>query len=298
MKHNLECEYVIVPKIGASRLPVSPKSNHHPPNACTWANESCQILEPDADLNLLDLELLHYFCIDTAHTYHHNPVARRVMSINVPQLGFLYEYVMHGVLALAGLHVAKSSPQRSDIIITRAVAHHEVGLRKASVALAEFSEENASALYIFTALTFMYTLASTSIHKSDNFILLGDAGIAEWIVLSRQSYSIVVMAKSVRSSPSIHQIQLLRLSKVLLAGPIGPIFTNGARRAGLQEDNPGDDFEGAKYLRELIDRVDQSTIDLVHKQEYGKAIYELRKVYAVVSPLSSEELEAGDVFSR
>jgi hypothetical protein len=201
------------------------------------------------------------------------------MSINVPQLGFEYDFVMHGILALAGLHLAKCSPQRKDLCLSRAILHHEAGLKKASLVLAEYTEENCHALWIFTALTLLYTVGSTILHKSDNFILVGEAGIAEWIVLSRQSYSIVRIS-----------------TETLRVGPLGPMLSNGARRAGLQNENPPDNFHGAQNLREIAVLIDQSTLDFGHREAYSSAIHQLRKVYCVVSAMPSEDLEMSDIF--
>jgi hypothetical protein len=228
---------------------------------------------------MLDLELLHFFTTSTAHSYHQNPIARRVMSINVPQLGFTHDFAMHGILALAGLHLAKCQPERRDICISQAIHHHEAGLKKASLVLSEINQDNASALYMFTALTFLYTLASTTLHQSDNFLLVGEAGIAEWIILVRQSYFIVRMA-----------------GETLRTGPLGPMFAEGSRRAMKQDDHPSS--EGSSYLQELATHINKTVADEDARGAYSLAIEALVKVYNVVEDRSqgNTSLETSDIF--
>lgn len=232
------------------------------------------------ELNLSDLELLHFFCTSTASSYHHNPIARRVMSINVPQLGFSHDFVMHGILALAALHLAKTSPERREICIEQAVLHYQTGLKKASLVLPAIDEDNCSALYIFSALTLLYTLASTTLHSTDNFILVGEAGIAEWIVLSRQSYSIVRVA-----------------GEALRAGPLGPIFSAGERRAALQDEHTVTS-EGTECLQAIAAHIDETTPDPNHREAYNQTISELIKIYGVIESLIMQKLppETSDIF--
>lgn len=198
----------------------------------------------------------------------------------MPQLGFSHDFVMHGILALAALHLAKTSPERGESCMEQAVLHHQTGLKKASVALPAIDEDNCSALYIFSALTLLYTLASTTLHKSDNFILVGEAGVAEWIVLSRQSYSIVRVA-----------------GDALRAGPLGPIFSAGARRAAWQGEHKATS-EGADRLRAISAYIDQTTPDPNHREAYSQAISELIKIYGVIENLIKDDLprETSDIF--
>jgi len=202
------------------------------------------------------------------------------MAINVPQLGFSHDFVMHGILALAGLHLAKSLPERRDSCLSRSMLHHQWGLTKASKVLPEIDHDNASAMYIFSALTLLYTLASTALHSADNFILVGDSGVAQWIVLSRQSYSIVRIA-----------------GEALRAGPIGPIFSIGGRRVELQNSHtPNPEAAGA--LSKLSGLIDQSTSDLNHRASYQGAVSELVKIYGVVEGMirNNEPIETSDIF--
>lgn len=203
------------------------------------------------------------------------------MSISVPQLGFTYDFVMHGILALAALHLAKLQPERKDTLIPYATSQHELGLGKASSALQTLDDTNASGLYIFTALTLLFTVAGNGFNESDHHVILGSGGVDEWIVLSRQSYFIIRIA-----------------GDSLQAGPLAPIFSNGHKRMQRQ-DAVIEAGWNVKCLQEVADLIDQNTQDPAHKAAYAETLHQLARVYAVVETLvaKGEELETSDIFS-
>jgi hypothetical protein len=231
------------------------------------------------ELNLLDLELMHQFSTSTSLSLHHEPTVNRLWSISVPLLGFSHDFVMHGILALAALHLASLRRERRDLYLSQAVAHHQEGLKKATPALSHVSEENVSAIYTFSALTLIYTFASAQ--NKDDFILVGDAGIAEWVVLSRQTYSII------RSS-----------ADALYAGPLGPMFTAGVRRSQMQDQLTEDGLHvpQADHLTQLFAQICETTEDDWKRKAYELAIRELLKVFRVVYSQPPETLEATDVY--
>ncbi|KUJ18778.1 uncharacterized protein LY89DRAFT_504603 [Mollisia scopiformis] len=180
IKHSLNCDYA--------------------PSQPTLLPAVSLATSPAPLLNLFDLELLHHFCTSTAISLKEDVTMHTLWSTNVPKLGFEYDYVMHGILAVAALHLAHSSPHRKDACIAHSRLHHHAGLQKGTPALSTFSDESASAIYIFSAMTTLYNFATTRIDSVSTF----DEGVAQWIVLCRQSYGIVRIAE-----------------KVLYEGPIG-----------------------------------------------------------------------------
>jgi len=46
--------------------------------------------------------------------------------INVPQVGFSYDFAMRGILALSALHMAHYKPEKRDFYIAQAMAQHQV----------------------------------------------------------------------------------------------------------------------------------------------------------------------------
>ncbi|OJD31437.1 c6 transcription protein [Diplodia corticola] len=63
-------------------------------------------LEPDLELNMTDLELLHHFTVTTAYTLGATVELQTWWRIEVPHLAFSYPFVMRALLALSGVHVA------------------------------------------------------------------------------------------------------------------------------------------------------------------------------------------------
>ncbi|KAE8449537.1 hypothetical protein EG329_008146 [Mollisiaceae sp. DMI_Dod_QoI] len=256
VKHSLICEY----------SPGQPTFHTHATSPAVGGV---------ADLNLFDLELLHHFCTSTALSLHDNSTVRTLWSTNVPKLGFEYDYVMHGILAFSALHLAHLCLEKRADYTARARLHHHAGLQKGTPALATFSDENASPIYMFSALTTLYSIA----HIGDASILSSEEGVAEWIVLCRQSYGIVRIAEDVVKN-----------------GPVGQIFKVGARRIELQDQFTTDNFPGAQFLQEFSTFIGETIENVRIKDAYTSAISQLIKSFGVVSVLPPSALESSDVF--
>jgi Fungal specific transcription factor domain len=224
-----------------------------------------------APLNIMDLELMHHFCTSTCLKIHNDSTITRIWSISVPVLGFSHDFVMHGILAVAALHLAYLRPEMRDIYLPQATYHHEEGLRKATPALSQLEEGNGSAIYSFSGLTILYTFASSR----------DDAGIADWIILSRQTYSIIRYS-----------------NEKLFNGPLGPMFAAGARRSDLQGQlvTEGVEVPQAEQLIQLLFRICERTADDWKREAYRQAIDELHKVFRVTYSQPLDTLQATDVY--
>ncbi|KAH7327359.1 hypothetical protein BKA65DRAFT_510456 [Rhexocercosporidium sp. MPI-PUGE-AT-0058] len=251
---------------------------------CAYAPPRALVLNPGAalsstgalNLNLIDLELLHNYCTSTALSLHRDPATTRLWSITVPQLGFSHDYVLHGVLALSALHMGYCFPDRKVFCTNQANLHHASGLAKATPALSAFASENASAMYLFSALTCLYTY--TTIGKTEDSVLGGESS---WIFLSRQSYSLIRMADA-----------------TLRDGPLGPLFTAGERRTRLRDmiaEAPAY-FAEADRLRKLSVLIDETVPDPGAREAYNCAIDDMLKIFKVLHCLPEEAREASDVF--
>ncbi|KAH9208063.1 hypothetical protein DL95DRAFT_428843 [Leptodontidium sp. 2 PMI_412] len=102
-------------------------------------------------------------------------------ELNVTQVGFSYDFVMRGILALSALHMAHHKPERRDFYIQQAMLQHETGLRVATEALATITEENCTGVYAFSALPLFFTLASP--RKPGDLLLVGENRMADWLFL-------------------------------------------------------------------------------------------------------------------
>jgi hypothetical protein len=135
---------------------------------------------------------------------------------NVPQVGFSYDFVMRGILALSALYLAYFRAEKRDHIFSQAILQNQTGLRAATSILRHVTDENRAAVYIFTVLTCIYTLASP--RKLGDLLVMGESGSAESLALFRGIHFIM------ESSP--HALQ---------SGVLGPMFIAGWRRSQLRK---------------------------------------------------------------
>lgn len=202
---------------------------------------------------------------------------RTLWRINVPQIAFSYDFVMRGVLALSALHLAYSKPKQRELFNSQARTHHQIGLRGVTALLPHVTDENCTAVYIFSAITCIITLATP--RQPDDLLVTGESGVSEWLVFFRGMRTII---------DNSHQ--------ALAAGTLGPMFVAGGRRYDLREEMMKETFPGSEQLDELLLLI-QKTIKNEHELHvYMPAIEELRKSYLVVFGHNQLSLEPGDIF--
>lgn len=223
-----------------------------------------------------DLELLHHYSTHTASTLHGDSSMTTLLRVMVPKLGFEYEFVMRGVLALSALHLAHFRPDKSDLYLALAVHHQDIGLRAATSLLTSLTEENCSAVYIFSAYTLYHALASPK--KPGDLLITGENGVADWLFLLKGcSY---IMSSSYDS---------------LLAGPFGPMFKAGSRRNEIREAHAASLPPLELPVDELRALIHTTVHDQAHLKEYDAAIAELRKSL-VMSYYQGAKYEGGELF--
>jgi len=210
-------------------------------------------------LILLDRELFNNFCTKTCYTLQSDPVHQSIWRINVPKLAFSFDFVMHGILALSALHLAYLYPKK-DFYVSRAQIHHQISLHRGGKLLPHMTQENCSGLCIFSILVAIYTLASP--RKPEDFLLVGETGIAPWLLMFRGTHAIMESSFA-----------------ALISGSLGPMYQDGFRRVQLRElptNKPSTGEEQLNVLRHLIAETipDRTTFDI-----YVKAIEELRKSF-------------------
>ncbi|KAL5326066.1 hypothetical protein ACEPPN_007204 [Leptodophora sp. 'Broadleaf-Isolate-01'] len=235
--------------------------------------------------------------------------------VNVPQVGFSYDFVMRGILALSALHMAHYKPDKREFYISQAMLQHQTGLRVATEVLASVTKENCTGVsipiiripnispeipfalsdssilqlsvtmlianpiqvYAFSALTIFFTLASP--RKAEDLLLVGENGMADWLFLVKGTSFIVNNYEG-----------------FLREGLLGPMFISGSRQSALRtqyiaEKSPQDD-----PLIELSGLVAQNSTDEANKHVYLAAIETLRKSYAFYNRPGPSGYETGDIF--
>jgi hypothetical protein len=193
-----------------------------------------------------------------------------------PQLGFVHHFVMRGILALSALHLAHSRPSHRDKFISQAIMHHQAGLIAVTPILPNITKENCSAVYLFSTVTFLLTLASP--RKPGDLLVMGESGIAEWLTLFRGVQVIV---------SSFHED--------LKSGILGPMFSLGERRSRTR-DEQSESSEENHHLGLLRYVIRENVIDQHLFDIYMAAIDQLQKSLAVAYSGIYHTLESSDVF--
>jgi hypothetical protein len=285
VKHSVPCEFPLTASFPvASPGGVSVHTDHSQGTRLDAASlhqshdsPVAQSLQQAPALNVLDLELLHNFCTSTCYTLHSEPNLKTLWRINVPQLGFAYDFVMHGILALSSLHLAHCRPRHRDRFLSQAVLQNQAGLRTVSSIIPNITKENCSAVYLFSVLTFIITLASP--RMPGDILVNGDTGLPEWLTLFRGIQLIVMSSQD-----------------ELRSGVLGPMFTAGAHRVQLRDTQAAEGSAGDDPLGPLRFSIQQTVTDPHLLDIYTDAISELQKSFKLVSSGVTKWLESTDVF--
>ncbi|CAG7917328.1 unnamed protein product [Penicillium olsonii] len=110
-------------------------------------------------LNVHDLELMMQWCNSTFHTLSRNQHTDPIWRNLVPEEALSHPFLMHGILALSALHLARTGPEpsRRASYLNRAVAHQNQALALFRGLLGDINEENAKAIFAFAGIVVIYT---------------------------------------------------------------------------------------------------------------------------------------------
>jgi hypothetical protein len=227
---------------------------------------------------MLDLELLHNFCTSTCLTLHEEPNLKTLWKITVPQLGFQYDFVMRGILAVSALHIAHFVPDKSNHYMCQALTQHQSGLQVATAMLPDINDENCEAVWMFATLTLFFTLATA--RQTNEFLMVGDSLGGGWLELIKGTYSILGTSH-----------------EKLRTGILGPTFRAGAVRARLRDEASYNFPVDEDPTQELRAQMAKSTLEPESYDLCMLAIEELRKSFALFhSGAARSPNESSDVF--
>lgn len=220
-----------------------------PTNPAHFGSNNSQVL------NIADLELMHNYNASASFTIASNPDLQTFMRVNVPQIGFSYPFLLNGVLAVSALHISKFKQGDARARYqSQAQQHYEKALRTASALLPDKDEDTCPPLYLFTTICVFFTLGAGP--KPNDFLLFGDRGLAEWLVLFR----------------GLEAISKQNLDFLLGRSEISPIFSISNRMINREPH----DNERLQKLRQQIMTTSSGDPDL---QIYLKALNDLSKSF-------------------
>lgn len=142
------------------------------------------------------MELLHHYTVATSLTFSTRSDVLEVYRIAAPEIAFSDPPLMHGLLAISGLHRAHccTDIEKRRQYTTTAAAHQNAALGVFRERLSNLTRENCPGAFLFSALLTIYVLGSMhQLQSADpNAAQVIDfADPAEWIRLMRGIPSIL-----------------------------------------------------------------------------------------------------------
>ncbi|KAF8861663.1 hypothetical protein BDZ45DRAFT_687473 [Acephala macrosclerotiorum] len=177
IKRKLECSFILHPPvINASRLTHLNSDGTHLHRQLVPG----QALSSSV-VNLVDHELLHHFITTTCLTFSSSVLIQRLWQTTVPQIGLCHDFVLHAILAISGLHLARIKPEMNTLYTVKAIAHHQAASKVAIPLMSNIDAENTSSLFLFSVLTSFFALASSQI--SGQASAAEDFNLPAWLFL-------------------------------------------------------------------------------------------------------------------
>ncbi|KAG7294192.1 hypothetical protein NEMBOFW57_004262 [Staphylotrichum longicolle] len=229
-------------------------------------------------LNMTDLELLHNYTTTTYKTLSESPTIREFYRNTVVQVGFDCDYIMRGVLALSGLHLAHHRPRTRDHYLLAAITHHQAASQTTIPLVPGATPQNAQLLFLFSVLTTYYALGWPRKSDDDALLLRENAGFPDWIYLLRGTKGFI------------------ELAGVPTAGPLAPLFAHSMARFQLREGPEASESSAHAALAELEAVVARRPLeDEALRGVYMLAIAELKKSFGQAEAYAAE-YEMADAF--
>ncbi|CZR52286.1 uncharacterized protein PAC_02163 [Phialocephala subalpina] len=233
------------------------------------------------ELEVKNLELLHFFTTTTSITLSNLPEQQLVWQQVVPKIAFSHPFLLRGILALSAIHLGRLHVERRSTLCPVATLHHTAGVILFRSTMPNITAENCDACFAFSTLLVIYAWSS-SCQTGDLFFvdsLKTDGGTVEWVVLLRSCHN------------------LLRLACTWLKdGPLRCLLL-------LQTEEPGlpavPEIENSSKFRELAALWDTSRTHLSAEEAEAleEALAFLIEVHAFLSPRNRVVDEVGTTLS-
>ncbi|PYH30701.1 Zn(II)2Cys6 transcription factor domain-containing protein [Aspergillus neoniger CBS 115656] len=110
-------------------------------------------------LNITDLELMMQWCNSTHKSVSRGEHTDHIWRFRASEEAIAHPFLMHGLLALSSLHIArtKHDTQQRPIYLSTAVAHQAQALALFRERLSDINSSNARAMFAFASVVVYYT---------------------------------------------------------------------------------------------------------------------------------------------
>jgi hypothetical protein len=149
--------------------------------------------------SMLDLELLHFFTLNTALEMPHP----WIWQVVLPQIAFDHCFLMHGLLAIAALHKAVVVPERTESLLNMSRIYQQRGLEAFQSILPSLNSENCHACFAFS-MVIMITAWASPEHVSP-FVASFNKDVnkrnVDLVTLQRGAVTVLSTASDIQSGP-------------------------------------------------------------------------------------------------
>jgi len=208
-----------------------------------------------------DLALLHHWSTSTTITLSAATWTHHVWTIVVPRIAFQHSYLMHGILAIAALHMAYLTPTSSRDLHIDAAGHYDEAIRGFREAMADINEQNCDAMFATSIIIMFYIFAVTS---RDDVVSAPKPPPRDLEVLDAKWISLVRGCGAVLS-PAYEYVS---------RGPLKAFLEIGDLEILDPDKNPNEDDERLVALKNIWD---SDYGDVNRKEAYSKTLYCLRQ---------------------
>ena len=139
-----------------------------------------------------DKALLNHFVQFTYYDMGAGPLTRELWRTSIPELSFQHEFLKHGILACAALHLAHLNPTERRRYQMIAACHQARGLPPFRALVPNPTEENCNAILAFANLLVVHCFAAEE-QDAEFFLLKGGgdgnllSGMPDWLEVVRGS---------------------------------------------------------------------------------------------------------------
>jgi hypothetical protein len=140
------------------KVPTSPA--HSASASPAGSTASTLVYEQSPTFDMLDLSLMHHYTVSTSLGLFAGPGAREIWQEMVPNQAQSTPLLMHGILALASMDLARTRTNERQIYATRALAHQNAGTRIFRSMLEQVRQSDSSnVLMVFSMILAMLAFA-------------------------------------------------------------------------------------------------------------------------------------------
>ncbi|KAH8587382.1 hypothetical protein B0O99DRAFT_401075 [Bisporella sp. PMI_857] len=194
---SLSCSFKATPTSTASislSTPIAPTETGSPSTIFSTQSVSQSPLQniEHHSLNVADLELLHVYDTSTSYTLGNVPGYQSFLRIHVPRMAFSHNFLLHSILAISALHLSFLRKDLQPLYMSRATYHQNAALRIATPLLNNSGCDYKTIgppLYMLSNICTFFTLGIGP--QTGDFLLFGDKGISQWLVIFRGARSIL-----------------------------------------------------------------------------------------------------------